>query len=97
MSRTNPAICCSRCGRYLYVPLTSEELRQVRYAKRIPDFYIINDNGKEEELCRACYKAWETETFDDLGLLANADKESRICSKCHIIATSDFCKHCMGK
>ena len=35
--------------------------------------------------------------FDDLGLLVNTDKESPICSKCHIIATSDFCERCGGK
>lgn len=64
MSRTNPAICCSRCGRILYEPLTDKELRQKKYARHISDYYAINEDGREDELCKKCYMAWREEVED---------------------------------
>lgn len=61
MSRTNPSICCSRCGRIIYEPLTLKDLREKGFAKRISDYYAINDDGRENELCTSCYKAWRSE------------------------------------
>ncbi len=54
MSRTNPSICCSRCGRIIYEPLTSRELREKKYAS---DYYAVNEDGREDELCKKCYMA----------------------------------------
>ena len=61
MSRTNPSICCSRCGRIIYEPLTARELREKPYARHISDFYAVNEDGKEDELCTSCYVAWKSE------------------------------------
>ena len=61
MSRTNPSICCSRCGRIIYEPLTTRDLREKGFAKHISDYYAINDNGREDALCKSCYKTWKGE------------------------------------
>lgn len=61
MSRSMPSICCSRCGRILYEPLTPMQLCKKKYTRHIPDYYIVNDNGREDELCANCYKAWKEE------------------------------------
>lgn len=64
MSRTNPSICCSRCGRIIYEPLTERDLREKGFAKHIRDYYVVNENGKEDELCTPCYMAWKSEVED---------------------------------
>ncbi len=62
MSRTNPAICCSRCGSIIYEPLTAKELRTKKYARHIYDYYVVNEDGREDELCKSCYMAWKEES-----------------------------------
>ena len=59
MSRTKPFICCSRCGRIIYKPLTAKELRTKKYARHIYDYYVVNEDGKEDELCPSCYMVWK--------------------------------------
>jgi hypothetical protein len=64
MSRTNPSICCSRCGRIIYEPLIPGELRKKKYARHI-DYYAVNEDGREDELCTFCYLAWKGEVKDE--------------------------------
>lgn len=64
MSRSMPSICCSRCGRILYEPLTPLELRQKKYARHISDYYAVNEDGREDDLCKKCYMAWKEEVED---------------------------------
>ena len=52
-------ICCSRCGRELYRPLTVPEYRE-KNAIHFPGFYVVNDNG-QEEYCEKCFEAWKKE------------------------------------
>lgn len=65
MSRSMPSICCSRCGRIIYEPLTSLELRQKKYARHISDYYAVNEDGREDDLCKKCYMAWKEEVLED--------------------------------
>lgn len=52
-------ICCSRCGRELYRPLTVPECREGK-ALHYPGLYVVNDNG-QEEYCEKCFEAWKKE------------------------------------
>ena len=51
-------ICCSMCGRDIYKPLELMKFRREDYAEHMTDFYVVNENGKQDELCPKCYKAW---------------------------------------
>ena len=59
MSRTKPFICCSRCGRIIYKPLTARDLHEKGFAKHISDYYVVNEDGKEYERCPSCYMVWK--------------------------------------
>ena len=56
MSKTT-IICCSRCGRDLYAPISHDK----REPKHI-DYYVIPIDGvRETELCKACFEQWVKE------------------------------------
>ena len=61
MSRTIPGICCSRCGKIIYEPLTAMDLRKKKYARHISDYYAVNEDGREDEMCKKCYMVWKEE------------------------------------
>lgn len=64
MSKTISSICCSRCGKIIYEPLTAMELRIKKYARHIPGYYAVNEDGREDEICKKCYVAWKEEVED---------------------------------
>ena len=53
-------ICCSRCGRDLYRPLTVSEYRE-KNEIHFPGFYVINDDNNQEEYCEKCFEVWKKE------------------------------------
>lgn len=52
----NITVCCDRCGRDLFRMPTVKELRE-KQTIYFPEHYIINDNGRPENLCISCFEA----------------------------------------
>lgn len=48
-------ICCSRCGKDLYRPLTVSECREGQVF-HYPGLYVVNDDNKQEEYCEKCFE-----------------------------------------
>ena len=57
-------ICCSRCGKELYRPLTVSEYREKKEI-HFSGFYVVNDDNKQEEYCEKCFEAWKSEGKED--------------------------------